>query len=224
MLATTASENLSPHKTTSPTTQSFTDIINMHTKVPNCSLMTEGYNNSEKIFFYCTCDPEYQNPICEACLYTCHKQHWKEKQLAEILKEACEGICSCGNNNHIVTLHEIEKNNSFKEKCMFIEWEENSKNYRYYKSKGNNNKKYICPFCYDCCSVNKRQYEQEKYDPKNEKIICECNEHNEYVKNLEKFNIVFNNEEMQNDIVALVKLIQCIFISKNSFKNTFYNM
>ena len=86
MLTASNSENLSPHKTSSPATQSFTDIINMHMKVPNCSLMLEGYNNSEKIFFYCTCDPEYQNPICESCLYICHKQHWKEKQLAEIIE------------------------------------------------------------------------------------------------------------------------------------------
>ena len=125
------------------------------------------YYNSEKFFYYCTCDPEYQNPICEACLNECHKQHWKEKNILEILKEACEGICSCGNNNHIVTSHEIEKNNFFKEKCMFIEWEEISRNYRYYRSKNNSGEKKIyCPFCYEGCGVNKRFYEhnhQEKY-------------------------------------------------------------
>ena len=147
MLTNNNSGNLSPHKSSSPPAQSYTDIISMQMKVPNCSLMLVGYDNSEKFFYYCTCDPEYQNPICEACLNECHKQHWKEKQISEILKEACEGICSCGNNNHIVTSHEIEKNNFFKEKCMFIEWEEISRNYRYYRSKNNSGeKKIFCPF------------------------------------------------------------------------------
>ena len=225
MLTNNNSGNLSPHKSSSPPAQSYTDIINMQMKVPNCSLMLEGYDNSEKFFYYCTCDPEYQNPICEACLYECHKQHWKEKNISEILKEACEGICSCGNNNHIVTSHEIEKNNFFKEKCMFIEWEEISRNYRYYRSKNNSGeKKTYCPFCYEGCGVNKRFYEQEKFDPKNEIIKCDCKEHNEYVKNLEKFNTIFYNEEIANNANTLMKLIQSIFMSKNSFKNTFYNM
>ena len=223
MLTNNNSGNISPHKSQSPATLSYTDIISMQMKVPDCSIMKDGYNYSEKFFYYCTCDPEYQNPICEACLNTCHKQHWKERQLNEILKEACESICSCGNNNHIVTSHEIEKNNSFKEKCMFIEWEQTSKRHRYYKERNNENK-IICPFCYNCCTSNKREFELEKYEEKNETITCECNEHNEYVKNLEKFNLIFNNEEVNSDISALMKLIQTIFISKNSFKNTFYNM
>ena len=223
MLTNNNSDNISTHKTNSPATLSYMDIISMQMKVPDCSLMQEGYNNTEKFFYYCTCDPEYQNPICEACLYSCHKQHWKEKQLVDILKEACEGICSCGNNNHIVTSHEIEKNNSFKEKCMFIEWEEISKNYRYYKSKTNEHQ-IVCPFCYECCVGNKRQFEQKKYEGKNDIIKCECNEHNEYVKNLEKFSSIFNGEEVHKDSNALMRLIQKIFIAKNSFKNTFYNM
>ena len=223
MLSNNNSGNISPHKTSSPGTLSYMDIIAMQMKVPDCSLMKEGYSNTEKFFYYCTCDPEYQNPICEACLYSCHKQHWKEKQLVDILKEACEGICSCGNNNHIVTSHEIEKNNSFKEKCMFIEWEEISKNYHYYKSRANDHQ-IVCPFCYECCVTNKRQFEQEKYEGINETIKCECNEHNEYVKNLEKFSNIFNIEEIHSNSNALMRLIQKIFIAKNSFKNTFYNM
>ena len=138
MLVSTNSDNLPQTKSSLPATLSYMDIINLQMKVPNCSLMQEGYNFSEKFFYYCTCDPEFQNPICEACLTECHKAHMEGKNINEIIKEACEGICSCGNNNHIVTSHEIEKNSSFKEKCMFIEWEKTSKNFIYYKNKKNN--------------------------------------------------------------------------------------
>ena len=89
---------------------SYTDLINMQMKVPNCSLMKEGYSQSTKIFFYCTCDPECQNPICETCLYECHGEHWKNKDFSEIIKEESEDICSCGDNNHIITTDEKIKN------------------------------------------------------------------------------------------------------------------
>ena len=223
MLVSTNSDNLPQTKSSLPATLSYMDIINLQMKVPNCSLMQEGYNFSEKFFYYCTCDPEFQNPICEACLTECHKAHMEGKNINEIIKEACEGICSCGNNNHIVTSHEIEKNSSFKEKCMFIEWEKTSKNFIYYKYK-KNNKKIICPFCYECCCNNKREYEMDKFDPKDETINCECNGHNEYVKNLEKFNLIFNCDEITKNENALMKLIKSIFLSKNSFKNTFYSI
>ena len=219
MLSNLNAESMSAYK--APSAVSFQEIIDMQLKVPNCSLMKEGYSNSEKLFYYCICDPEYQNPICESCLYECHGQHWKGRNLKEIIKEACEGICSCGSNNHIIIMTESEKNNSFKEKCMFIEWEETAKTYRYYKNNSNNF--IVCPFCYECCVENKKNFVVKNFG-KNETINCECNEHNEYVKNLEKFNILFNNEELHNDSNKIMKLIQCIFMSKNSFNNSFYNM
>ena len=50
---------------------------------------------------------------------------------------------------------------------MFIEWEKTSKNLIYFKNK-KNNKKIICPFCYECCCNNKRVYEMDKFDPKDD--------------------------------------------------------
>ena len=168
MLSNLNAESMSAYK--APSAVSFQEIIDMQLKVPNCSLMKEGYSNSEKLFYYCICDPEYQNPICESCLYECHGQHWKGRNLKEIIKEACEGICSCGSNNHIIIMTESEKNNSFKEKCMFIEWEETAKTYRYYKNNSNNF--IVCPFCYECCVENKKNFVVKNFG-KNETINCE---------------------------------------------------
>ena len=38
---------------------------------------------------------------------------------------------------------------SSKEECMFMEWEEISKTYQYYKKIGSENN-FLCPFCYEC--------------------------------------------------------------------------
>ena len=201
---------------------SYNDLINMQMKVPNCSLMKEGYSNSLKLFYYCICDPECQNPICETCLYECHGEHWKNKDFGEIMKEESESLCSCGDNNHIVTTGENEKNNLFKEECMFMEWEEISKNFQYYKKIGEEDN-CLCPFCYECCASNKRQYTLESFF-NSEIPKCSCTEHTEYIKILEKFNTLFSNELLVNNQTMLIKLIKSIFLSQNSFKNTFYNM
>ena len=201
---------------------SYNDLINMQMKVPNCSLMKEGYSNSIKLFYYCICDPECQNPICETCLYECHGEHWKNKDFGEIMKEESESLCSCGDNNHIVTTGENEKNNLFKEECMFMEWEEISKNFQYYKKIGEEDN-CLCPFCYECCASNKRQYTLESFF-NSEIPKCSCTEHTEYIKILEKFNTLFSNELLVNNQTMLIKLIKSIFLSQNSFKNTFYNM
>ena len=192
---------------------SYTDLIDMQKKVPNCSLMKEGYSQSQKTFYYCTCDPECQNPICEVCLYECHGEHWKNKDFGEIIKEESEGICSCGDNNHIITTD--EKNNLFKEECMFMEWEEISKTYQYYKKVDSPNT-FLCSFCYECCASNKKQYEKDNFY-KNVVPKCSCTEHTEYIKTLEKFNILFNIEAL-NDATSLIKLIKCIFLAQNSKK------
>ena len=201
---------------------SYNDLINMQMKVPKCSLMEEGYSNSVKVFYYCICDPECQNQICETCLYQCHGEHWKGKDFGEIIKEEIEGICTCGDNNHILTSGENEKNNLFKEECMFMEWEEISKNFQYYKKIGENDI-FLCPFCYECCASNKRQYTLESFY---KSVIpkCSCTEHTEYIKTLEKFNTLFNNEMLINDAPSLIKLVKTIFLAQNSFNNTFYNM
>ena len=213
-------ELLTPKK--SQLVLSYNDLINMQMKVPNCSLMKEGYSNATKVFYYCLCDPECQNPICETCLHECHGIHWKNKNFGEIIKEESEGICSCGDNNHIITTGENEKNNLFKEECMFMELEEITKNYSYYKNvKEEDN--FLCPFCYECCTTNKKQYTLENFY-KTDKPKCSCTEHTEYIKSLEKFNILFNNEIYTNDATSLIKLIKSILLAQNSFKNTFYNM
>ena len=221
MLSNKKSEEIIAHQK-SQLVLSYNDLINMQMKVPNCSLMKEGYSNSVKMFYYCICDPECQNPICETCLYECHGEHWKNKDFGEIIKEESEGICSCGDNNHIVTTGENEKNNLFKEECMFMEWEEISKNCQFYKKIGEEDF-CLCPFCYECCAPNKRQYTLGSFF-KAEVPKCSCTEHTEYIKILEKFNTLFSNETYITNQTSLIKLIKSIFLSENSFKNTFYNM
>ena len=200
---------------------SYTDLINLQMKVPNCSLMKEGYLNSVKLFYFCVCDPECQNPICETCLYECHGEHWKNKDFGEIIREESEGICNCGDNNHIIISGKNEKNNLLKEECMFMEWEEISKNYQYYKKI--DDESILCPFCYECCATNKRQYTLENFY-KSEVPKCSCTEHTEYTKTLEKFNILFSSDLLNSDETSLIKSIKTIFLAQNSFKNTFYNI
>jgi len=53
-------------------------LIRLHQNVPGCLLMTEGFHSKKKKFYFCTCDPDCQNPLCINCVQKCHYEHWKK--------------------------------------------------------------------------------------------------------------------------------------------------
>ena len=66
-------------------------------KVPKCTYSNEAKSASK--YFLCTCSTSAKgfDLICEACAKHCHKQH------APTLEVPGANLCSCGQNNHIIT-------------------------------------------------------------------------------------------------------------------------
>ena len=63
-------------------------LIKIHLKIPNCSLMLEGYHTNKEKFYFCPCDPDCQNPLCDTCIKICHYSHWnKNKSINDILTD-----------------------------------------------------------------------------------------------------------------------------------------
>ena len=130
-------------------------IVELQKNCPECSIMTEGYNPTKRIFYFCLCDPDCQNPICEKCVKTCHANHWLNKNLNELISEERNSICHCGQMNHVIVEGDNEKDFFYKEECLFMEWSITSKTYEYYE---NSNNDVVCPFCYNRCVKNRNEY------------------------------------------------------------------
>ena len=83
-------------------------LIRLHQNVPGCLLMTEGFHSKKKKFYFCTCDPDCQNPLCINCVQKCHYEHWKKnnKTLNDLQTDKRNALCHCGMKNHIVLENE----------------------------------------------------------------------------------------------------------------------
>ena len=104
-------------------------LVEKLNKVKDCSIFKYGVNQSfEDIpYSFCkTCDKSLIKPICESCLFKCHKGH---KIVLNIEKGKIR--CSCGEKLHIVKKN-LDENIDY---CIFNEWTNFSKLNKKYKNK-----------------------------------------------------------------------------------------
>ena len=76
------------------------EVITEFLKIKNCTILQYGIKPTiEKVKFgYCrTCDLNLMNPICEVCLYECHKKY--DHNIREI-NEPDNIVCGCGERMH----------------------------------------------------------------------------------------------------------------------------
>ena len=195
-------------------------IVELQKSAPECSIMTEGYNPTKRIFYFCLCDPDCQNPICEKCVKICHANHWINKNLNELISEERNSICHCGQMNHVIVEGDNEKDFFYKEECLFMEWSLTSKTYEYYEN-SNNDK--VCPFCYNRCVKNKNEYQINHFENNDPIPKCKCNQHSDFNKILEKFAKVFQ-VGFEFEKLSINQFIQMVLLSEESLKNSFYNI
>ena len=93
-------------------------LIKKFLEIPDCSILKYGLKPSiENVeFSFCrTCDPNLINPICIACINTCHKSHKIKKKFIK-----GEIKCICGERLHCISkTPDLTVNNN---SCQLGEW------------------------------------------------------------------------------------------------------
>ena len=202
--------------------ESAPKIIQKFLEVNECSILKYGLKPSiENVeFSFCrTCDPNLINPICMACINTCHKSH-------EIKKKFIKGEikCICGERLHCISKTlDLEVNNN---SCQLGEWYIISKLNFYYKTKDD---KCLCMLCYNFCNKYKSKTKEKniiKLNPNEDKPICCCkNEeiHQEkkiFFEKMDEIACGMNTYEYFN-LLHPSQIINMIFLSKNQFEQNY---
>ena len=108
------------------------------------SLIPETDCSSKLRYYFCSCDPDQKEQICEACVIQCHQGH-----KCIISPNPISAICNCGMKCHNVNkINENESNQGLSQECQFYEWSLKSKVLKYYEGE---NGDIICLFCANIC-------------------------------------------------------------------------
>jgi hypothetical protein len=197
-------------------------LIKIHLKIPNCSLMIEGYRTNKEKFYFCPCDPDCQNPLCYTCITKCHFSHWNKlnKSIDDILTDKRNVVCNCGLKNHFVNKY---KNMDFIyiEQCQFLEWSIITKNYIYYEDE-NNPDQILCMFCYFI------KNQPENFIKKSDELLCrrlKCsNRHDDYISIFEKLENIVSNVPFKFEKLSEIQFLNMIMKSFISFENGFHKI
>ena len=198
-------------------------LIKKFLEVKDCTILKYGLKPSiENVdFSFCrTCDPNLINPICMACINTCHKSHKIKKKFIK-----GEIKCICGERLHCISkTPDLEVNNN---SCQLGEWYIISKINFYYKSQ---NESCLCMLCYNFCYREKNEEKNIiKLNPGDEIPKCSCN--NEEIHQEKK--IFFEKiDEIANDMNSFVyfnlfhpsQIINMIFLSKTQFDQNYSDL
>ena len=202
----------------------FTNIVKtMLSK--QCTILDSGYNPKKNNFYYCSCDLERKEPMCQECIETCHSDHNTNIPLVPYF---IEQICHCGLNYHRTNSQNTDT--STPSSCYFSEWSIISKTFIYYSYK----KTHICMFCKNFCknyqnsktnndpiSFKRKTMKKDKIYPK-----CDCTDDNH--KNskflIEALNKLSNYEIYDFHDISLLHIINMLFVSEQTFKYLYSNL
>jgi hypothetical protein len=119
------------------------DLVTFLRRIP-CQLLKSGLRPVEARYFFCSCDPDMKEPICEDCKERCHEGH-----AALRVEENLSEVCACGMKCHSIRDDSTEVNTNYNKKCFFHEFSQISGINIYYESK--DKLKVLCMFCYNFC-------------------------------------------------------------------------
>ena len=181
-------------------------------KSVNCELLKSGYKKSEMKYFFCKCDPDQKDPICEECAKVCHVGAGHAVTGGQEGKQ----MCHCGETNHKVVTKQKKQDKLYKPICFFHEWSIISKLNVYYETA---DKKKICMYCRNFCD-----YEKSTMTKHIEKKVpnCECDTHTnikDVFNNINEISSNFNNYEFEN--LTLIHFTNLLFNCKKSFENIY---
>ena len=194
-------------------------IINF-LKIDKCSILKYGVKKSlEEIkYSYCkTCDHNLLNPICLACIKTCHKGH-----LIKYIIAKGKIKCSCGEKNHYQRdlLNSSFINRTENIICLCNEWNEISKIGFYYI---NEDKKPICILCHNYCEKDNKKNKIIKLEKNKSIPKCKCKNHTHksHKALCEKISDLISDNNEFYILLHPIKFINMLFKSQNSFKIIF---
>jgi hypothetical protein len=176
----------------------------------NCQLLKTGNKTVYAKYYFCSCDPDQKEPVCEECIKVCHKSHIK------ISTNKINAICQCGMNCHKVLNKSIRSLN-FDRECCFVEWAEISRlNQCYLNTTTGNN---ICIFCANFCI--QEDVKLEKNPVKLEACQCDSENHHES-KNLYKIINEMKNLCLYNfGYLSQTHMFNLLVLGRKNFKNLY---
>ena len=198
------------------------EVITEFLKIKNCTILQYGIKPTiEKVKFgYCrTCDLNLMNPICEVCLYECHKKY--DHNIREI-NEPDNIVCGCGERMH--KFKSIEKKNKLgADECPYSDWCEKSRLSALYIV----DERCVCEFCYRICGYDGKGKQLEK--EKEMLQVCECEKLNGSLTHVDLKHIFRSLEELisnKDDLIMEMtpeKFFNLLFLGKSSYEAIFFN-
>ena len=202
---------------------SYSDIVKtMLSK--QCALLDSGYNPKKMNFYYCSCDLEKKEPMCQECIEGCHSDHNTNIPLVPCF---IEQICHCGLNYHRTNSQNTDTTSP--SSCYFSEWSIISKTFIYYSY----GKSHICMFCKNFCEnyqntktnnnptlFKRKTLSRDKSYPK-----CDCTDDNHKNSKLliEALNKLSNYQQYDFHDLSLLHIINMLFVSEQTFKYLYSN-
>lgn len=126
------------------------DLVTFLRRIP-CQLLKSGLRPVEARYFFCSCDVDMKEPICEDCKERCHEGHAVLR-----VEEGLSAVCACGMKCHSIRDDSTEVNSIYNKKCFFHEFSQVSGINIYYESK--DKPKVLCMFCYNFCFEQAGQF------------------------------------------------------------------
>ena len=198
------------------------EVITEFLKIKNCTILQFGIKPTiEKVKFgYCrTCDLNLMNPICEVCLYECHKKY--DHNIREI-NEPDNIVCGCGERMH--KFKSIERKNKLgADECPYSDWCEKSRLSALYIV----DERCVCEFCYRICGYDGKGKQLEK--EKEMLQVCECEKLNGSLTHVDLKHIFRSLEELisnKDDLIMELtpeKFFNLLFLGKSSYEAIFFN-
>ena len=197
-------------------------LIRLQQKIPNCSLMVDGYHSQKKKYYFCPCDPDCQAPLCLSCIQDCHRNHWGKKTLQDLITDKRNALCYCGLRNHILPEGGSASDFIYEEQCLFMEWSITTQTYTYFQNEYDPTDN-LCLFCYYLCRDQPENYERISDEEDCRSLKCSC-KHEDYLKVFQKLEKLTSTVPFNFENLTLIQFLNMIIMSKKSFENAFHRL
>jgi len=203
-------------------------ILIKNMKQIKCNILENGLKPIHMKYYFCSCDPNKIDPICEECALKCHAN------AKHSLSTPLEGpnVCACGLRGHNVT-NDAPNMIKYNKVCPFFDFANISGKLIYYINEQNEK---LCMFCNVFCikyenrenslnnfpeislEIKQNQDYAEKHNNKNIKKFTKKNQDNEIHFNSELDRCECSHENHSN-IKTILQLTNNIGNHREKFEN-----
>jgi hypothetical protein len=191
------------------------DLIQTMIQNTQCTVMLKGNKKAEMTYYFCSCDPNQRDAICEQCANTCHAKHNHSRAYFG------PQVCTCGIKCHSVTMKRLPSD-TYVPRCLFLEMSRHSGTNVYYET---NNGIQICMFCRIFCFNNTNLITKRLDDTSDRNTPDECccdKPHHSDVKFIhESISEICDENRRKVEDYCPTQIINLIFKCEKSFKNIY---